>query len=102
MAEQTKKNVDAAAAKPDSKAAQQEYPLIQTKFEAYTGPEPYLFVSYSHRDTAQVYPILDALHDKKYRIGTMSPAKMVTISEMSCATASKVAPQSFCSSPPLP
>ena len=68
MAEQTKKNVDAAAAKPDSKAAQQEYPLIQTKFEAYTGPEPYLFVSYSHRDTAQVYPILDALHDKKYRI----------------------------------
>ena len=48
--------------------AQEEYPLIQTKFEAYTGTEPYLFVSYSHRDTAKVYPILDALHDKKYRI----------------------------------
>jgi len=42
--------------------------LIQTKFEAYTGKEPYLFVSYSHRDTAKVYPILDALYDKKYRI----------------------------------
>ncbi|MBQ7377048.1 MAG: toll/interleukin-1 receptor domain-containing protein, partial [Clostridia bacterium] len=46
----------------------EEFPLIQTKFEAYAGSEPYLFVSYSHRDTAKVYPILDALHDKKYRI----------------------------------
>lgn len=41
---------------------------FHTKFEAYTGDEPYLFVSYSHRDTKEVYPILDALHDKKYRI----------------------------------
>ena len=46
----------------------EEFPNIQTKFEAYTGDEPYLFVSYSHRDTAKVYPILDALHDRKYRI----------------------------------
>ena len=46
----------------------EDFPLIQTKFEAYTGAEPYLFISYSHRDTAKVYPILDALHDKKYRI----------------------------------
>ncbi len=46
----------------------EEYPLIVTKFEAYTGTEPYLFVSYSHRDTEKVYPILDALYDKKYRI----------------------------------
>ncbi len=44
------------------------FPDIQTKFEAYTGNEPYLFVSYSHKDTAKVYPILDALYDKKYRI----------------------------------
>ncbi len=51
-----------------TKKAAEEYPLIQTKFEAYTGAEPYLFVSYSHRDTAKVYPILDALYDKKYRI----------------------------------
>lgn len=50
------------------KELKEEFPLIQTKFEAYTGPEPYLFISYSHRDTAKVYPILDALHDKKYRI----------------------------------
>ena len=46
----------------------EEFPNIQTKFEAYTGDEPYLFVSYSHRDTAKVYPILDALYDRKYRI----------------------------------
>ena len=45
-----------------------DYVDMQTKFEAYTGDEPYLFVSYSHRDTAQVYPILDALYDRKYRI----------------------------------
>lgn len=44
------------------------FPNVQTKFEAYTGKEPYLFVSYSHRDTPQVYPILDALYDRKYRI----------------------------------
>ncbi len=41
---------------------------IHTKFEAYTGKEPYLFVSYSHRDTAKVYSILDALYDRKYRL----------------------------------
>lgn len=44
------------------------YVDMQTKFEAYTGKEPYLFVSYSHRDTAKVYPILDALYDRKYRL----------------------------------
>ena len=47
---------------------EETFPLIQTKFEAYSGSEPYLFISYSHRDTAKVYPILDALHDRKYRI----------------------------------
>lgn len=65
MAEQTTKTSEMKA---PVKVEKQEYPLIQTKFEAYTGPEPYLFVSYSHRDTAKVYPILDALHDRKYRI----------------------------------
>lgn len=49
-------------------AATDEYVDMQTKFEAYTGNEPYLFVSYSHRDTAKVYPILDALYDRKYRL----------------------------------
>ena len=46
----------------------EEYFDIQTKFEAYTGKEPYLFVSYSHRDADKVYPILDALYDRKYRL----------------------------------
>ncbi|MBR5773572.1 MAG: leucine-rich repeat protein [Clostridia bacterium] len=41
---------------------------VKTKVEAYTGDEPYLFVSYSHRDIAKVYPVLDALYDNKYRL----------------------------------
>ncbi len=41
---------------------------MQTKFEAYTGDEPYLFVSYCHRDTDKVYPILDALYDRRFRL----------------------------------
>lgn len=44
------------------------FPNIQTKFDAYIGNEPYLFVSYSHRDTAQVYSVLDILYDNKYRL----------------------------------
>lgn len=44
------------------------YPEYRTKFEAYTGNEPYLFVSYSHQDTEKVYKILDALNDRKYRL----------------------------------
>lgn len=46
----------------------EEFINIQTKFEAYTGNEPYIFVSYSHRDVEKVYPILDALYDRKYRL----------------------------------
>lgn len=46
----------------------EDYTNVQTKFEAYTGNEPYLFISYSHRDTVKVYPILDALYDRKYRL----------------------------------
>ncbi len=44
------------------------YVDIQTKFEAYVGKEPYIFVSYSHKDTARVYPVLDVLYDRKYRL----------------------------------
>ena len=49
-------------------AQENGFEFVNTKFEAYTGNEPYLFVSYSHRDTMTVFPILDALHDCKYRI----------------------------------
>lgn len=55
-------------AKNTLSANDQEFGNVQTKFEAYNGKEPYLFVSYSHRDTEKVYPILDALHDRKYRL----------------------------------
>ena len=51
-----------------TKVTNPEFSTLQTKFEAYNGTEPFLFVSYSHRDTEKVYPILDMLHDKKYRI----------------------------------
>ncbi len=54
--------------KNQAQQPEEVYEECQTKFEAYTGDEPYLFVSYSHRDTKQVYSILDALHDCKYRI----------------------------------
>lgn len=65
MAEQTKKKTDSVET---NKTGIDGYANIQTKFEAYTGKEPYLFVSYSHRDTGKVYPILDALYDRKYRL----------------------------------
>ncbi len=57
----TKKTAAATVAEPG-------YSTLKTKFEAYVGNEPYLFISYSHRDTEKVYPLLDMLHDKKYRI----------------------------------
>lgn len=52
----------------ETKKSEPEFKQVQTKFEAYTGAEPYLFVSYSHRDVNQVYPVLDALYDCKYRL----------------------------------
>ena len=55
------KNIDPALLPPD-------FSTLQTSFEAYTGNEPFLFISYSHRNTEQVYPLLDKLHEKKYRI----------------------------------
>ena len=47
----------------EKKTTEEVFEVTACKFEAYTGDEPYLFVSYSHRDSAQVYPILDHLHD---------------------------------------
>ena len=49
-------------------ATEEVFEVTSCNFEAYTGDEPYLFVSYSHRDSALVYPILDKLHDLKYRL----------------------------------
>lgn len=57
-----------ATKKTDASALLSDFSTVQTSFEAYTGNEPFLFISYSHRNTDQVYPILDMLHEKKYRI----------------------------------
>ncbi len=35
---------------------------IQPPFKAYQGESPFLFVSYAHKDKAQVYPIIKRLH----------------------------------------
>ena len=38
------------------------------KFTSYEGKEPYIFVSYSHRDWNIVTKIIEVLHEKGYRI----------------------------------
>ena len=35
---------------------------------AYNGKEPYLFISYSHRDSQRVLPIIQSLQDKGFRV----------------------------------
>ena len=37
-------------------------------FAAYSGDEPYVFVSYSHRDSSSVYPELVNLRDSGFNI----------------------------------
>ena len=41
---------------------------LEPPFEAYHGKEPYIFVSYAHKDKALVYPELVRLHEAGYRI----------------------------------
>jgi sulfatase modifying factor 1 len=41
---------------------------IPAPFDAYTGDEPYVFVSYSHRDAGSVFPEIVMLRDRGYRI----------------------------------
>ena len=38
------------------------------KIIPYKGEEPYIFISYSHRDTAEVYAILERMQKDGYRI----------------------------------
>lgn len=40
----------------------------KASFKPYEGPEPYVFVSYSHKDSGRVLPILDAMHAAGYRV----------------------------------
>ncbi len=41
---------------------------LPAPFEAYSGDDPYIFVSYAHADGAMVFPELTYLHDQGYRI----------------------------------
>lgn len=43
-------------------------PPPEPPIEAYSGQEPYLFVSYSHRDSVLVYPEINRLHNLGFRI----------------------------------
>ena len=40
----------------------------QTPFEAYSGTDPYIFVSYAHSDGSAVFPEIAYLHEQGYRI----------------------------------
>ena len=42
--------------------------MYKCKMEAYEGKEPYIFVSYAHKDSDEVLPLLDALAEKGCRI----------------------------------
>ncbi len=37
-------------------------------FEAYQGSEPYIFISYAHKDKDIVYPLIQSWHEHGYRI----------------------------------
>ena len=37
------------------------------QLDSYDGPDPYIFISYSHRDTAKVYEILKVIDREKFR-----------------------------------
>ncbi len=37
-------------------------------FDTYKGTDPYLFISYAHKDSEIVYPIINSLHDWGYNI----------------------------------
>ena len=41
---------------------------LQSPFDAYDGENPYVFVSYAHKDAHMVYPEIKALHDSGVRI----------------------------------
>ncbi|MBY9006199.1 MAG: toll/interleukin-1 receptor domain-containing protein [Candidatus Lokiarchaeota archaeon] len=41
---------------------------IDPPFSSYMGDDPYLFVSYTHKDKAEVYPILSNLHKNGFKI----------------------------------
>lgn len=47
---------------------EKELKKTEVNFEAYEGPEPYLFISYSHTNMDIVYRIINKLEQEKFRI----------------------------------
>ena len=41
---------------------------MEANFVPYEGNEPYIFVSYSHKDSERVLPILNAMNAAGYRV----------------------------------
>ena len=52
----------------DERKEQAALDLLELPFEAYSGDQPYVFVSYAHEDERLVFPELRALHEKRIRI----------------------------------
>jgi hypothetical protein len=50
------------------KAAHKAAPVVRPPFKAYTGSKSYLFVSYSHRNTPEVFETLAKLKSRRFRI----------------------------------
>lgn len=42
--------------------------MKKCNFRPYDGNEPYIFISYAHKDADTVYPILEDMHSRGYRI----------------------------------
>jgi len=42
--------------------------ILPPPFQAYTGKEPYVFVSYAHMDGTSVFPDIARLHEAGYRL----------------------------------
>lgn len=42
--------------------------MLRCKTIPYEGTKPYAFVSYAHKDSEKVYPVIEALEEKGYRI----------------------------------
>jgi hypothetical protein len=42
--------------------------MKQLPFKAYEGKEPYIFISYAHKNSDKVFPIIKQLYEKGYRI----------------------------------
>lgn len=42
--------------------------MFKCNFSAYEGSEKYLFISYAHKDSDMVYPIIERLNAEGYRV----------------------------------